>query len=128
VRVELTPDEWEWFKRFSRRSGPVPGLELPRFRGEVSAWFSSVLWDSNSMVSRGRSRVRVAPFEVDRGDAAERRMAAPRVVPAFDIREERYTSFGLTAEAASVDELALEAGEEALGPVRSFVCEAYHVA
>ena len=28
-------------------------LELPRFRGQASAWFSSVLWNCNSMVGRG---------------------------------------------------------------------------
>ena len=40
-------------------------------------------------------------------------MAATRVVPSFDIREDGYSRLCFRREAASVDELALEAGKEA---------------
>ena len=41
-------------------------------------------------------------------------MATPRVVPALDVSKQRELGFGLGFEAASIDQLALEAREEAL--------------
>src|SRR5262249_24559955 len=62
-----------------------------------------------------RADVRLTAFEVDGRHAPECRMASPRVVPTLDIREGRHRRLGFRSEAAPIDELALETGEEALG-------------
>ena len=46
---------------------------------------------------------------------AERAVTATRVVLALDVGEQRQPCLGLRLERASVDQLALEAGEETLG-------------
>ena len=42
-------------------------------------------------------------------------MATVRVIPPFDVLEDRHAGLGLRRERALVDELAFEGGEEALG-------------
>lgn len=46
---------------------------------------------------------------------AERAVTSSRVVPALDVAEERKPRFGLGLEDASLDQLGLDACEEALG-------------
>jgi len=41
-------------------------------------------------------------------------MAPPPVVPAFDVAEEGHARFGLALEGTAIEQLALEAGKEAL--------------
>jgi hypothetical protein len=53
-------------------------------------------------------------FVVDRREIVEGRMAAMRVVPALDEVEDRHTRLDLGLEAAPVEQLAFERGEEAL--------------
>ena len=54
-------------------------------------------------------------FEVGRRDLAKSAVPATRVVPTLDVGEEGQARLGLGLPAAPVDELAFEAGEEALG-------------
>jgi len=53
-------------------------------------------------------------LEVDRRDLAEGRVAPARVVEALDEVEDGHPGLGLGAEALTVEQLALERGEEAL--------------
>src|SRR5256885_8827523 len=62
---------------------------------------------------RGSSRLLVHLLVVDRRLVVESGVTAPRVVPALDVLEDGHPSLGLGLEGATVDELALEAGEEA---------------
>jgi hypothetical protein len=49
----------------------------------------------------------------------ERGVTAAGIVEAFDVVEDRHPGFGEVAPAAAIDELALEAGEEAAAvPIR----------
>ncbi len=75
-------------------------LQVPRFRGEFAR--------------SGSSWVLGAPFERDGRFAAERRVAARRVVPALDGLEDRHAGLRLGAERAPVEQLAFERGIEAL--------------
>src|SRR3990170_1656691 len=56
----------------------------------------------------------MSPLEYDGRQVVERRMAAPRVVPALDEVEDRKAGLGRRAEAVTVEQLALERREEAL--------------
>ncbi len=53
-------------------------------------------------------------LEVDRRQITQGRMAATWVVAAFDPGEDRQAGFDLGLEATPVDQLALQAGKEAL--------------
>src|SRR5688572_29805325 len=57
----------------------------------------------------------MTPFKGNGGDSADARMAPSRVVPAFDVREERPPRLRFRSEAVAADELALERCKEALG-------------
>ena len=75
-------------------------LDLPRFGGRVTAWVSSSGLDP--------------PFILHGREVAEGGMPAARVIPALDEAEDGHPGLGLGAEAAAVEQLALERGEEAL--------------
>lgn len=72
-------------------------LKSPRFGGRLRAF--------------GERRESLV---VDRREVVEGGVPTTRVVEAFDVVEDGHARFGLRAEAASVDELAFEAREEAL--------------
>ena len=75
-------------------------MDLPRFGGRVTAWVSSSGLDP--------------PFILHGREVAEGGMPAARVIPALDEAEDGHPGLGLGAEAAAVEQLALERGEEAL--------------
>ncbi len=52
---------------------------------------------------------------VDGRSVTEPRVAAVRVVPSFDPLEDGHLRLGLGSEPSTVEQLALEGGEEALG-------------
>lgn len=58
--------------------------------------------------------IEAAPFEVDRGNVSLRRVAPTRVVPTLDVTKQCDARFGPGLEASAVDQLALQAREEAL--------------
>src|SRR5207248_5734520 len=87
--------------RFEHRVYPERegGLELPPFR---RAWAASC--------------VKPPPMHllvVDLRLVVESGVTAPRVVPALDVLEDGHPPLGVGLEGATVDELALDAGEEA---------------
>jgi len=57
---------------------------------------------------------RMGPLVGGRREVTERRVPTPRVVPALEKLEERRPVVSVGAEALSVEQLALEGGEEAL--------------
>src|SRR5260370_25969935 len=75
-------------------------LELPRFRGRGPAL--------------GLRDDGVSLFIADRRQIVQTRMPAVRVVTALDEVEDGHPGLGLGGEAAPVQQLALEGGEEAL--------------
>jgi hypothetical protein len=56
----------------------------------------------------------MAPLELGRRDAAESRVTANRVVPAFDELEGHHARLGLCRKAPAREQLALQRREEAL--------------
>src|SRR6266849_2465403 len=56
----------------------------------------------------------MTPLELDRRDAAESRVTANRVVPAFDELEDRHAGLRLRLETPAREQLALQRREEAL--------------
>src|SRR3989442_13335165 len=56
----------------------------------------------------------MTPLELDRRDAAESRVTANRVVPAFDELEDRHAGLRLRFEPPAREQLALQRREEAL--------------
>src|SRR4051812_45912793 len=62
---------------------------------------------------RGSSRLQVHLLVVDRRLVVESGVTAPRVVPALDVLEDGHPPHRVGLEGTTVDELALEAGEEA---------------
>src|SRR6267378_2034676 len=56
----------------------------------------------------------MTPLELDRRDAAESRVTANRVVPAFDVLEDRHAGLRLRLETPAREQLALQRREEAL--------------
>src|SRR5215471_18980179 len=76
-------------------------LELPRFRGRVGTFGSCRWWPVLELITQRRLVV-------------ERGVPMVRVVPPLDEVEDGDARLGRGGEAAAVEELALEGGEEAL--------------
>src|SRR5215813_3522662 len=76
-------------------------LELPRFRGRVGTFGSCRWWPVLDLITQRR-------FVVERG------VPTVRVVPPLDKVEDRDPRLGRGGEASTIEELALEGGEEAL--------------
>jgi hypothetical protein len=88
-------------------------LELPRFRGRVSAWVSSGFWGWDGVLGGKGFSVGMTPFEIDRRYPSESGMTPSWVIPTFDVREQRDPRRRLGRKAAAIKELALQAGKEA---------------
>jgi hypothetical protein len=88
----------------------------------VGLWSCPGLVDTSVLDGDGRpfvavdlDRVHLGLLIVSRGEVAEGGVAAPRVVEAFDEVEDLEPGLVAGLEGASVYELRLEGGEEALG-------------
>ena len=77
--------------------------------------------NGSELRSRDSSSLSVGLLEVDGrpvSDAGVPTVGVVRVVPALDVAEELGPGLGMIPEAGLVEQLAFEAGEEALGPWR----------
>ena len=83
-------------RNWARRSE----VELPRFRGRCTAFALRDDW--------------VSLFIADRRLVVQAGMPPVRVVPALDEVEDGHAGLGLGREAAAIEQLTLERGEEAL--------------